>query len=755
MKTTPRQHIKGYSLLEMSVVLTVVGVVIASFFSSYGLYIKNKAITETASNLDLAMDGLANYFIQNGRYPCPARLDAKRTDDDYGLPVDNATLPLVGCTTAGLFPSTVAPGTCLNGICVEESKRTIATLTPPQPRVLRGALPFRILNRPEYTAEDGYHRRLEYVVTEVLTNAATYNKDNGGISVEGVTGNKLVETADTVQFIVLSHGQDRAGAYSSEGALSEPCGTGVDAENCNTSTASTASKQAIYRMAQTNSKTDNTHFDDMVKFFSTVETPLWVMADAAQTDIRDAGVAAQVSIGGTSPFKPYDDTVTPPTGDKISLNIQTYARAEGDIHAGQICDADGKDCFSPLLLAGEEPKMNCTDPAHPLYDANKPYVTGIADGQVICAEAPGFGCSNPDEVMKGIAADGTVICKLPVIQCPAQKIEVCAPDDETLPASPPKTVIKTKMYGDSKYLEFTCSDKGVWQETHGWGVCDCKPDISVKSKPCTDNKDPEGSCWTGSIISTTTVTCKPYDKNTVEDDSACKCTDCTKAGPWDDCDADIWSPLTNKGAVPNNLPHSVGYKGKVNYTLSWKCSSPTKGARSWTYTGNTCVCDGTMDPLEETVSCSVTGCDSSGKNPSLGGQYKCSGGFTGEVDRYKNFSCVTSKYAANWTNTKNTCSCTDKVDKKTTDCPAGYSGTITQSRNFSCASNSWTAWKNDLAGSPPATCTKVRWTPQGSVSGSGKVGQQAYSACGPVNAKSTCYSPSKKGYVYYNSCSCQ
>jgi prepilin-type N-terminal cleavage/methylation domain-containing protein len=745
MKTISRQHIKGYSLLEMSVVLTVVGVVMASFFSAYGLYVKNTAITETASNLDLAMDGLSNYFIQNGRYPCPARLDAKRTDDDYGLPTD--------CNNPVIAPSTTAVGTCLNGICVEQSRRIITALIPTQPRILRGALPFRILNKPEYTAEDGYHRRLEYVVTEVLTNAGTYNRNYGGISVVDDTtpiARSLVKDPDTVQFIVLSHGADRAGAYSSEGVLTQPCGTGKDAENCNTSS---TNKEAVYRMAQASSTTDGAHFDDLVKFFSTVETPLWVMADAAQTDIRDAGVAAQISIGGSSPFVvPYDPIAH--TGDPLSLNIQTYVRAEGNIHAGEICDSNGNDCFSPLLLAGAEPAMKC--PNDPIGDplGLKKYVTGIADGSVICTESPGIGCSNPNEVMKGIAADGTVKCELPVILCPTQKIEVCAPDDETLPASPPKTVIKTKMYGDSKYLEFTCSDKGVWQETHGWGQCTCTPSVSTKSTACSGNMSPSGSCWTGNIIETTTVTCGPYDKNTDEDDSACKCTDCTTPD-WDDCDADIYSPLTNKGAVDPKLPYSMGYKGKVNYTLSWKCSSPTAGKRTWTYTGNTCVCDGSVDPLEETVDCSVTGCDSTGKNPSLGGQYACSGGFSGEVDRYKNFNCATAKFAANWTNTKNTCSCTDKVEKDSVSCPGGYSGTIAQTRKFTCATNSWSAWKNDLAGSPPSTCSKVRWTPQGSVAGGGKVGQQAYSACSPINAKSTCYAPSGKGYVYYNSCSCQ
>lgn len=746
MKTTQRQYIKGYSLLEMSVVLTVVGVVIASFFSSYGLYIKNKAITETASNIDMTMDALSNYFIQNGKFPCPARLDIKRSDPKYGVPTE--------CNDPTKDPSTTAVGTCLNGICVEQSKRTIAALVPPQPRILRGAVPFRVLNKPEYTSEDGYHRRLEYVVTEILTDSATYNRNYGGISVVDETqpiSKSLVKDEATVQFIVLSHGQDRAGAYSSEGVLAQPCGIGTDAENCNTST---ANKEAIYRMAQTNSTVDDKHFDDHIRFFSAVPTPLWVMADSNQKDIRDAGVAAQISIGGASPFIPYDAVAG--TGDPLSLNVETYVRANGNIRAGQICDSNGNDCFSPLLLAGEEPAMKCpNDPVGDPLGLNK-YVTGIAKGHVICSATAAMGCTNADDVMVGVDAFGNAKCKAPVIVCPTQKKIVCDPDGEILPSSTPGTVIKTKKYGDSKYLEFKCSDKGVWQETHAWGICNCKESVTVNNPACNGYMDPSGSCWTGNVIVTETVTCGPYDKKAVEDYSACVCSGCSDTKT-DSCSSGIRSPLTNSGAVPAKLPTPDGYVGTVDYTMNWTCTSPTKGKFTWTYTGNTCVCDGSIPPLEETVSCSVTGCDSSGKNPSLAGQYACSGGFSGEVDRYKNYSCALAKFAGSWTNTKNTCSCKDKTDTREVSCPNGYSGTIDQINKFTCSTNSWSGWKNVLAGSPPNTCVPIRWMPQSDKTGSGtfKIGKLAYSPCSPVNSESSCSSPSGKGYDYYTVCSCQ
>lgn len=740
MKKPIKNNTAGYTLLELSMVLIVVGIVMASFSSAYGLYLKNKAVTDTAGNVNVVMNAISNYFIQNGKYPCPARLNAKETDADYGMPTD--------CTNTSVAPSTVAVGNCSGGICVEERTSPITGAgapTPNKPRVLRGAVPFRILNKPEFIAEDGYHTRLEYAVTEILTDAATYNKDHGAISVvdDQTPARSLVNNPDSIHFIVLSHGADKAGAYSNDGVPTLPCGTGMDAENCNTTP---SNKKAVYRMALAASIAGANHFDDFVKYSSAIETPLWVVADAAGTNIRDAGLALQVAIGHAGSF---------PSSDPLSLDIATHVRADTDLHTGGLCNAAGGDCFSPSLIGGADPAMDCSNPA-------TPFVTGITAGHVVCGSSVNIQCG-AGQVMTGITVTGNIICSAPPTSCPATNVSVCAPNDDALPASTSGTAITTNMHGDSRYHQYTCTAAGTWSLTSSWGDCTCTAGSVVTHPSCNGYMNPSGSCWTGSVDVTTTTTCSPNTVTTTVDTSDCECSNCAvpDAGI---CSAPIPAPLTNAAAVPATLPAPVGYIGSVIYNKNWQCSSTTAGSFvNRTYISNSCACNASILPLTENgQSCAITGCDSTGANPSLAGQLPCAAGFVGggkHVDRHKNYNCATASYDAVWTNTANTCSCSAVTQPQSVVCPTGYSGTIAQSRIFNCGSNSWGPWVNTLAGSPPSSCIPIQWVPQGSISGSGSatIGQEVYTACSPVNSTSACWAPSGSGnpYNYYTLCRCQ
>ena len=103
---------RGYTLLEMAIVMAVIGVLIASFANAYNIYLKNTVQRVTVDNTNQIVNAIGHYLVQNGRYPCPSRLDAGRDDPDYGMEGD--------CTD-----TTVAVGQCANGICVEEGDRTV------------------------------------------------------------------------------------------------------------------------------------------------------------------------------------------------------------------------------------------------------------------------------------------------------------------------------------------------------------------------------------------------------------------------------------------------------------------------------------------------------------------------------------------------------------------------------------------------------------------------------------------------------
>ncbi len=235
---------RGYTLIELAIVIGVAGALIATFASAYGLYVKNRIIQATEDNAGAVTSALSNFLIQNGRYPCPARADAKRGDPDYGIetecdPVTNCNATTQTCTDNPNYPSYNVGGCVADaspegsntangeGLCFEQSSAyvsinnfmylktqggigcfqgngngskskgwcpgssgagTIPAKMLIQPVVRRGVVPFRTLALPEDTAYDGYGSRFSYAVSENQAVAAAYQPNNGGIQILNAQG---------------------------------------------------------------------------------------------------------------------------------------------------------------------------------------------------------------------------------------------------------------------------------------------------------------------------------------------------------------------------------------------------------------------------------------------------------------------------------------------------------------------------------------------------------------------------------------
>ena len=80
---------RGYTLLEMAIVFTVVGIFIAAAITGYNIYTKKQAIVKTETNISLVARALNAYLIKQGRYPCPAPLNVGREDPAYGFSIAN------------------------------------------------------------------------------------------------------------------------------------------------------------------------------------------------------------------------------------------------------------------------------------------------------------------------------------------------------------------------------------------------------------------------------------------------------------------------------------------------------------------------------------------------------------------------------------------------------------------------------------------------------------------------------------------
>lgn len=266
---------RGYTLMGMAITLAVVGLMTAAAVSRFTVYYHDKSIDDTRENVAIVMDALTRFVNQNGYYPCPAPLKNVANDvSGYGLPT----------------------ATC--------NSSAVAT----------GAVPFRVLNIPQSVVKDAYDTRLVYAVTSSLTDKETYTNSGGGIGVVDGTGSNILPQANAAHFVVLSHGRDRSGAYSSEG--------GINTRACNSSTkdAINCDGAAIFRsmpFADLGTSNEN-HFDDYLGVFMSPDLPIWLVDNNDSNNIwYDLSLAPRLAIG-----YPKNDS---PKNLSLSYNIITAA----------------------------------------------------------------------------------------------------------------------------------------------------------------------------------------------------------------------------------------------------------------------------------------------------------------------------------------------------------------------------------------------------------------------------------------------
>ncbi len=575
-KDRPSVREAGYTLIEMSIVMIIVGTLLAGFLTAYNVYLKNQKIVETESNIIQLNNAIGNFRAQYGRYPCPASLTLPRTDKDYGKETD--------CTdTSVAVGSSVAVG---GGYAVEQSiaARTIdhddnAGTAEIRPRVRRGWIPFKNLNLPEEIAFDGYRNRMNFGVTERLAVAATFDISHGGISI--VDGQAIPEPLLGVDgsghFLIFTSGENEAGAYTKTGVQVGACpASGPESENCNTSS------DAVYVKAPASHTGTNTHYDDTMVYYSQTDIPLWQKSDTDQFDIHQRP-------GGFVGFKDNeqdDPGNTAEVGGKM--------RAQGKIRAQEICN-DAGECMSPSLIGGS--LMPSCDPGE--------YMTGIKDGVPDC-EAEIIVKCNPGEVLRGIV-DGELDCV--TAPCGSTSVSHCG-GNVTLPFGQDGDSFKAES-GDNFYQWYTCEDGG-WEfdsSKGSGGDCSCTPGVVTESKSC-------GSKFTGSKIVTTTTICPAGVTTTQEDRSACACSPATETRS-KGCDSNNnkggliqersftcpdakWTKWVDKPGgdtcyceeetKKETLDCSGGKKGTYNRYRVFKCPG---GWQDWTYPSNenSCTCD--------------------------------------------------------------------------------------------------------------------------------------------------------------------
>ncbi len=208
----------GFSLVELSVVLTIIGITLGTALSVATKVTEEDRVTTTNERMDAIEEALAVFLIENGRLPCPANGELRRdnaTDAEFGLErIDDSAEPSV-CDASELLTDGA--------------------------NLFAGVVPTKTLGISDDLMEDGWGWRYTYVVDDRLANSNMYHSQSVGrnddcddstssdcfnyfdtsvgvITInDAATGSPGERTREAVM-VLISHGKNGHGAYMRQGS---------------------------------------------------------------------------------------------------------------------------------------------------------------------------------------------------------------------------------------------------------------------------------------------------------------------------------------------------------------------------------------------------------------------------------------------------------------------------------------------------------------------------------------------------------
>jgi prepilin-type N-terminal cleavage/methylation domain-containing protein len=206
----------AFSLLEMSVVLTIIALILGAVISLANRQFDTNKYQKTADTIKIIEAALQRQVMISGYLPCPAARNAAPATAIYGVATD--------CTA-------VAPA----------GTTDLSTIAGTADDVRVGVVPTRTLNLPDKVMMDAWNMRITYaVVKDLATTKITFDAytkpASGGLALTDAAGNAMLAptpTGNLVAYVVVSHGNDKKGATVAAGAAGSACTAGaVDSENC-------------------------------------------------------------------------------------------------------------------------------------------------------------------------------------------------------------------------------------------------------------------------------------------------------------------------------------------------------------------------------------------------------------------------------------------------------------------------------------------------------------------------------------------
>lgn len=394
----------GFTLIELSIVIIIVGLLVAPLLSLYHTTEIQKKINITKENISTSVTGISTFSPV--RLPCPSDRSLGPDDPQYGFEQCNlATIPT--CTTG------------LEGICKTNGSRD-ADGVGGVDLVIIGGVPFRYMAGPNVrfipnvhneNTMDGWNNKLTYAVSAKLMDptktssqtdfklgviAAVDENGNptagiGTYDLDNLDGDNDIETGrdGDAQFVVLSSGPSGRGAFTLTGAQPKGCpaSTVVEYENCD-------NDFTFVQGLGSTEASGNSFIDDYSHFYIESSGDLWYIlpdgSNAPSPHINNLN-SNFVGINTTSPSERLD----------VNGNIMATT-----VKGNNYCDKTNSMCMPATYLS---PSRRCS---------TGQVVIGYKNGNVVCSKVTlnlpggytGANCPGGANWVQGVTTDGCVLC---------------------------------------------------------------------------------------------------------------------------------------------------------------------------------------------------------------------------------------------------------------------------------------------------------------------------------------------------------
>ncbi|WP_339045737.1 type II secretion system protein [Candidatus Mesenet endosymbiont of Agriotes lineatus] len=227
---------KGFSLLELTIVLIILSIVFSNVLSLRNRYINKEKYQQTLKKLDIIEKTVESYAASHNRLPCPAIGELRASEKKFGLESINLEDGNFKCRDLILFK-----------------------------QISHGTVPVRTLQLDDDFMFDGWNRRIGYSIDSNFSNPEYYLSSRHG-SIKIVGGNNQVKT-NHAMMVLISHGKNGYCAWSHYGETQIYNSSTNDDKRINCSNYQTGNYIFIQKpFSKQNPSDELSYFDDIVRY---------------------------------------------------------------------------------------------------------------------------------------------------------------------------------------------------------------------------------------------------------------------------------------------------------------------------------------------------------------------------------------------------------------------------------------------------------------------------------------------------------